>query len=154
MSYTAQQAGGLTDRLFEEDPSQSIRERNWFKVDWNIAAAVFTYRLNSKWRFEMRNFGLIGSRDALGVLGYINRPDPEGLRDLMKDDYLNIGNETRMVHTYEFLGNPSNWLVGMRYYRGLQSESKVTVLPVLMLTLILAIRRILNTVITNSQVRM
>ena len=118
MSYTAQQAGGLTDKLFEEDASQSIRERNWFKIDWNVAAAIFTYRLNSKWRFEMRNFGLIGSRDALGILGYINRPDPEGMRDLMKDKYLNIGNETRMVHTYEFLGNPSNWLVGVRYYRG------------------------------------
>ncbi len=118
LNYTAQQPGGLTDALFEEDPSQSIRERNWFRIDWNVAALTINYRLNAKWRFEMRNFGLIGSRDALGVLGYINRPDPEGMRDLMRDNYLNVGNETRMIHTYNFLGNPSNWLVGVRYYRG------------------------------------
>lgn len=38
MSYLAQQAGGLTDYQFEEDPRQSVRDRNWFKVDWNVLA--------------------------------------------------------------------------------------------------------------------
>ena len=118
MNYTAQQPGGLTDTLFNRDAGQSIRERNWFAVDWNVGAVVLSYRLNSKWRFEMRNFGLIGSRDALGILGYINRPDPLGKRDLIKDEYLNVGNETRMIHTYNFLGNPNNLLLGVRYYRG------------------------------------
>ncbi len=118
LSYTAQQPGGLTDALFEEDAQQSIRARNWFSIDWNVAAAVFTFKPSSKWRFEMRNFGLMGSRDALGILGYINRPDPEGVRDLMRDNYLNIGNETRAMHTYNLNGNPSNLLIGARYYRG------------------------------------
>lgn len=117
-SYLAQQPGGLTDALFEEDPTQSIRNRNWFAIDWNVGAAILTYTFNPKWRAEMRNFGLIGSRDALGVLGYINRPDPETERDLMRDQYLNVGSETRVMHTYHLLGNPNNLLLGMRYYRG------------------------------------
>ena len=118
LAYVAQQPGGLTDTLFNRDPQKSIRERNWFSIDWNVAAATITYKPSAKWRYEMRNFGLIGARGALGILSFINRPDPEGNRDLMKDNYLNVGNETRMIHTYSFRGNPSNWLLGTRYYRG------------------------------------
>lgn len=118
MKYLAHQPGGLTDGMFEQDPSQSIRERNWFNVNWNLMAFVIDYKFNSKWRFEMRNFGLLGSRKALGILGYINRPDLGGNRDLLVDQYQNFGSEVRLIHTYSFLGNPSNLLIGGRYYQG------------------------------------
>jgi len=118
MQYMAHQAGGLTDELFEEDPSQSIRARNWFNVNWNVMALTLNYELNAKWRMELRNFGLIGSRKALGILGYINRPDPGGNRDLFCDTYNNFGSELRVMHTYKLLGNPNNLLMGMRYYQG------------------------------------
>ncbi|MBD81211.1 MAG: iron(III) dicitrate transport protein FecA [Crocinitomicaceae bacterium] len=118
MEYMAHQPGGLTDELFEEDPSQSIRERNWFNVNWNVMAVTLDYKFNAKWRAEMRNFGLIGSRKALGILGYINRPDPGGNRDLLVDTYNNFGSELRLIHTYDLLGNPNNLLVGVRYYQG------------------------------------
>lgn len=32
-SYLAQQPGGLTDQMFRDNPRQSNRERNWFKVN-------------------------------------------------------------------------------------------------------------------------
>lgn len=118
MKYLAHQPGGLTDKLFEEDPSQSIRARNWFRVDWNVMALTLNYNLNAKWRMELRNFGLIGSRKALGILGYINRPDPGGNRDLLADTYNNFGSEFRVMHTYRLLGNPNNLLIGARYYQG------------------------------------
>ncbi|MCB0482035.1 MAG: TonB-dependent receptor [Flavobacteriales bacterium] len=118
MRYLAHQPGGLTDDMFENDPSQSIRDRNWFRVDWNIVALKLNYVFNPKWRMEMRNFGLFSSREALGILGYINRPDPGGDRDLLSDVYRNYGNETRLIYTYQILGNPSNLLLGGRYYRG------------------------------------
>jgi len=38
MNYLSQQAGGLTDEQFLENPQQSTRSRNWFKVNWNIPA--------------------------------------------------------------------------------------------------------------------
>ena len=118
MEYLAHQAGGLTDELFEEDASQSIRDRNWFNVTWNVMALTIHYKLNAKWKMELRNFGLLGSRKSLGVLGYINRTDPSGNRNLLSDKYRNFGSEFRMMHTYKLLGNPNNLLIGARYYQG------------------------------------
>ena len=34
LNYLAQQAGGLTDEMFIDNPVQSNRTRNWFKVNW------------------------------------------------------------------------------------------------------------------------
>ncbi|UTW63235.1 carboxypeptidase-like regulatory domain-containing protein [bacterium SCSIO 12741] len=150
MQYLAQQPGGLTDDMFYDDPSQSVRARNWFRVNWNLMALIVEYRFSHKWRMEMRNFGLIASREALGILGFINRPDPGGPRDLLSDRYRNFGNETRVVHTYKFLGNSSNLLVGMRYYRGIQVENKAWVLMVPMPTSISTTLVIWSTAITPS----
>jgi outer membrane receptor for Fe3+-dicitrate len=40
MDYLAHQPGGLTDAAFAADPHQSIRARNWFKVNWNLGARL------------------------------------------------------------------------------------------------------------------
>ena len=45
MVYEAQQAGGLTDKLFSENPRQSVPNRNWFAVDWKLAAVTATYKI-------------------------------------------------------------------------------------------------------------
>jgi Fe(3+) dicitrate transport protein len=37
MDYLAQLPGGLTDADFAADARQSVRSRNWFKVNWNLA---------------------------------------------------------------------------------------------------------------------
>ncbi|MEM7038841.1 MAG: TonB-dependent receptor, partial [Bacteroidota bacterium] len=65
-----------------------------------------------------RNFGLFASRDALGNLGPINRTDPGGDRDLQAAVFANLGNETRLLHKYNLLGQPSALLLGARYYVG------------------------------------
>ena len=121
MYYEAQQAGGLTDVLFEQDPRQSIRDRNWFSVTWNLASLSLDYRLSSATQLNIRNFGLVGERNALGFLGLINRVDPGEERDLILDKFRNIGNETRLIHRYSIKNNWAALLVGMRYYRGFTS---------------------------------
>jgi Fe(3+) dicitrate transport protein len=118
MSYLAQQPGGLADFEFEQDPSQSKRGRNWFKVDWNLAALTLDYRLTSRTRFNLRNFLLMAERDALGELGPINRPDPLRERDLITGEYQNFGSEARLLHQYSTRGQLSTFLVGARFYRG------------------------------------
>ena len=118
MHYLAHQAGGLTDRKFEENPQQSIRDRNWFQVDWNLFALNFNYRINDRTTFNSRTFSLIAGRDALGFLGSINRVDPMGERDLLKDDFKNFGSEARLLHRYDLLNNSSVFLIGARYYHG------------------------------------
>jgi len=118
MRYLARQPGGLTDAQFEMDPGQSNRERNWFNVNWNLAALTLDYTINNKTLVNSRFFGLIAGRDALGVLSNINLADFGGERDLLKDQFRNWGNETRFIYKYSLLTNPSTLLLGFRYYQG------------------------------------
>ncbi|MDX5347995.1 MAG: TonB-dependent receptor, partial [Hymenobacteraceae bacterium] len=125
MDYTAQQPGGLTDVQFQADPRQSVRERNWFKVNWNLIALTLDYRFTDRTRLNIRNFGLLAERDALGNLGKINRPDNEQLeRLLLMDKFRNIGNETRLLHQYNFRNNLSTFVGGLRYYRGYTDQQQ------------------------------
>jgi Fe(3+) dicitrate transport protein len=118
MSYTAQQPGGLTDLQFEQEPAVSIRDRNWFQVDWNLAAFHFDHEFNSSTKLNSRFFGLHASRKALGFLGQINRIDPLEERDLIWGEFRNFGNETRFLNIYSVNDMPWALLVGARYYQG------------------------------------
>jgi Fe(3+) dicitrate transport protein len=118
MDYLAQQPGGLTDALFNQDPRQSIRARNWFAVRWNLASLSTDIVLGPHTRLNMRNFGLLASRKSLGFLGSINRVDPGAGRDLISGEFRNIGSETRLLHKYQFLGQPSALVAGVRLYAG------------------------------------
>jgi Fe(3+) dicitrate transport protein len=118
MDYLAQQSGGLTDKQFATDPRQSIRSRNWFRVNWNLGAFILDYKISDNLKFNSRFFGLIAGRDAVGNLDYINRTDLGGDRNLYRDKYKNYGNESRLLYTYKIGNTPQNLLVGMRYYSG------------------------------------
>lgn len=119
MKYLAQQPGGLTDEQFDEDPSVSVRARNWFKVNWNLVSLNLDYQFNGHTRLNWRNYTLQGGRDALGILSYINRPDNGGNRDLLSDKYDNYASELRFIHDYRLKYQISTILVGARLYKGL-----------------------------------
>ena len=120
MSYLAQQPGGLTDAQFEEDPSVSVRARNWFQVDWNLVSLNFDYHIQEGTRINWRNYTLQGGREAIGALTYINRPDFGVNRDYMADRYNNRGSELRFIHSYALRGTSENtFLIGARVYKGL-----------------------------------
>jgi Fe(3+) dicitrate transport protein len=134
MSYLAHQPGGLTDKEFYLTPYQSKRERNWFQVDWNLAAFSVLHEFSSNTRVKTQFFGLNASRKALGVLGNISRPDvTSDFRDLITGEFKNVGNETRFLHIYEVGSNPWAFLIGSRVYKGYnrsrQGEADTTNLP-------------------------
>ncbi len=116
--YLAQQPGGLTDALFLDDPSQSIRDRNWFSVSWNLPSLTVNYVRNANLEFSSKFFGLLANRKALGFLGNITRIDPLGEREMLLDNYLNIGNETKVVKRYSFNKNTNILVAGIRYFKG------------------------------------
>jgi Fe(3+) dicitrate transport protein len=118
MEYLEHQPGGLTDAEFAENPQQSVRARNWFKVNWNLGAVLLDYHINSQLTFNTRFFGLDASRDALGILTYINRADDGSDRQLFIDHYHNWGNESRLLYQYKLGELGSTLLVGFRYYNG------------------------------------
>jgi len=118
MNYLEHQPGGLTDAEFAQDPHQSNRARNWFKVKWNLGAASLDYHINKQLTFNSRFFGLMAQRDALGILTFINRADDGSDRQLYIDHYHNWGNESRLLYQYKILNLPATALVGFRYYNG------------------------------------
>jgi len=118
MHYLAQQPGGLTDVLFEENPRQSLRERNWFLVDWNLLALTADYEINSSTKFNLRTFHLHAQRQALGNLSRINVVDFNENRTLIRGQFQNYGAEARLLHRYQLLEQQSVFLIGTRYYQG------------------------------------
>ena len=116
--YLAHQPGGLTDAEFDADPRQSIRARNWFKINWNLGAVLLDDQINDHLKFNSRFFGLIAGRYAIGDLDLINRIDVGADRDLYKDKYTNYGNESRLLYSYKLGNETQNLLVGLRYYQG------------------------------------
>ena len=124
MNYLTQQAGGLTDLQFEQDLRQSIRNRNHFKVDWNMLALHFDYDITRSSTFNIRAFGMKSSRESLGFLGKITQADPLTERTMIQGLFENGGIESRFLQKYHF--NKKNkdrftrgaFLVGMRYYQG------------------------------------
>jgi Fe(3+) dicitrate transport protein len=128
MHYDAQQAGGLTDFQYKLDHQQSVRERNWFRVNWNILAFHYDFQINSSSTFNFRTFGMNSSRYSLGFLGKINQMDPGGNRELIAGDFINGGGEARFLKRYKFgikdVNIKSAFLTGLRYYQGYTSSKQ------------------------------
>jgi len=118
-NYLTQQSGGLTDAIFNQNAKQSFRTRNWFATDWNILALQVNYRHNAFHQMNVRAWGFLGSRDAVGYLGPANRQDDMARnRDLIKDKYRNLGVEARYIWKYYLKNSLSAWLSGVRVYEG------------------------------------
>jgi Fe(3+) dicitrate transport protein len=117
MDYLEHQSGGLNDQMFETDPQQSTKARNWFSVNWNLGAVLIDYAISNNLKFNSRFFGLLAERSALGAINTVN--DPGGPRNYRTDSYNNWGNESRLIYTYNVKNNnPFVLLGGVRYYDG------------------------------------
>ena len=118
LNYLAQQAGGLTDQLFEENPYQSNRSRNWFQVDWLLYNVKFAHKFSDKTNFTFNFFGLNASRDALGYRSNrVNQIDPMNERDLITGDFNNFGFEGRLLSEYKLANKKSIFLIGTKFYK-------------------------------------
>ena len=118
-NYLAQQAGGLTDAMFYENPRQSNRERNWFKVDWNLFALRFKHQFTTDANFSLQLFALDASRKTVGFRpNRIEIPDTQDqVRDLISGDFKNWGAEARFLQSYNLGANKSTFLIGSKYYQ-------------------------------------
>lgn len=116
--YVAQQPGGLTDAMFETDARQSVRSRNWFKVNWDLMAITLTHKFSAATQLNIRNFGLLARRQSLGNLERINVADLNQRRTLIDGKFQNIGSEMRLVHRYKTGKTMHTLLAGIRLYAG------------------------------------
>ncbi|WP_244210949.1 TonB-dependent receptor family protein [Tenacibaculum singaporense] len=118
LKYVAQQAGGLTDAMFVENPFQSNRERNWFQVDWFLYNLKLAHRFSDKTNFTFNFFGLNASRDAVGYrTNRVSDEDPGRERQVIKGDFNNFGFEARLLSDYELFNKKATFLIGSKFYK-------------------------------------
>ena len=124
MVYELQQGGGLTDAQFNDNPRQSLRDRNWFGVPWNVFSLNFDTKIFERLTSNTKFFGLVGERNSVGFTATPNIPDEinpatneYAHRRVDRDFYENFGLENRNLLKYT-LGNIENNLAfGVRLYR-------------------------------------
>lgn len=126
LTYLAQQAGGLSDAQFLEDPTFSNRTRNFFKVDWILLNLKLAHKFSQKTEASLNVFKLNASRKALGfredrttITDDINDP-----RELLVDDFNNWGAEARLLTRYEVFNKPSVFLIGSKYYQSINESQQ------------------------------
>ena len=116
-TYLAQQAGGLNDVMFETDPFQSNRSRNWFNVDWFLYNLKYEHEITSSNIFTVSLFGLHAVRNALGFrVNRVDQIDSFGPRDLIHGEFNNVGAEIRYLNNYNLFGNESIFVIGSKLY--------------------------------------
>ena len=118
LNYLAQQAGGLTDKMFAEDPYQSNRTRNWFEIDWFLYNLKFNHSFNNDSKFSFNFFGLNASRKSVGYrVARVSAVDNFGSRELLIGDFNNFGFESRYVNNYSVFNKEATYLLGVKYYK-------------------------------------
>lgn len=125
LNYLAQQAGGLNDQMFEQDPYQSIRSRNWFALDWFLYQTVFNHSFSEESNLKIQLFGLNAKRKALGFRSNrVSQIDPLEERDLIYGNFSNYGFEARWLSHYNLFGKKVIFLIGNKWYSAQNNSSQ------------------------------
>jgi Fe(3+) dicitrate transport protein len=124
MDYQMQQAGGLTDAQFNDNPRQSLRDRNWFGTPWNVFALNFDTKINDNFSSNTKLFGLVGERNSVGFTATPDMADAVNPstndfanRRVDRDFYKNFGVENRNLYRYKLGKIENNLAFGVRAYR-------------------------------------
>ncbi|MEP7129208.1 MAG: TonB-dependent receptor, partial [Chitinophagales bacterium] len=122
LDYVDQLSGGLNDSMFNEDPYQSNRSRNFFQPNFSIPALRVNWNINENTTISLVSNYILGQRNSVmfiqpptvadtiiaGTLEYAPR-------QVDRDWYYSWSNEARLLHKYSFLKHTSSLSVGMRY---------------------------------------
>ena len=118
LEYLAQQSGGLNDQMFIEDPLQSNRARNWFKVNWMLYNLKLNFNQTENTRHSLSIFGLDATRFALGYRSNrVAQQDPMLERDLIKGDFNNFGLEYKILLHRKIKNLKTANLIGFKFYK-------------------------------------
>ena len=125
LEYLAQQAGGLTDDMFLENPSQSNRSRNWFYVKWFLYNTKISHKISENTNYTLSLFGLQAKRNALGFrTNRVDQIDPLLERDLIIGTFKNFGYEYKLVHKSKIKDIKCISLIGSKLYKSNNSNQQ------------------------------
>ncbi|KAA0991366.1 TonB-dependent receptor family protein [Dyadobacter aurulentus] len=109
--YIYQIPGPLTDAMFEADPRQSTRSRNYFNPDIYIPSIVLDWKISPATQLKFTNSGVYGARNSVMFDAFANVPDTISAitksyrtRQVDIDNFKSFTSELRLLHQYQFAG--------------------------------------------------
>ena len=122
-TYLYQIPGPLNDEMFENNPRQSTRSRNYYSPEIWIPALTLDYQISQKTKLVWTASGVFGQRSSVTFDGFANVPDlidPQtgeyAPRNVDIDNYHTRTSEARLIHEYSIGQKKSNLSVNMRYF--------------------------------------
>ena len=119
--------GGLDDAEFDADPRASFRSRNWIATPWNILSSSAEFKLSPttkitstfSYMFSQRYLVWRNEDGGAGVLDTIDPATNSYIpREVEREAFNNLTNETRLVTSYSLFGNMHTLATGFRLYAG------------------------------------
>lgn len=122
--YVFQLPGQLTDSMFQADPRQSTRSRNYYSPDIYVPSLHLDWKVGEHTRLTWIASAVLGSRNSV----MFDKPadikdaiDPVTLqyaaRQVDIDNYHSYTSEARVLHDYKFLNSRSSLVVGFQVMR-------------------------------------
>lgn len=114
--------GGLTDSLFNANPRQSTRARNWLTSPWNIIASSLHYTFNPNTSLSLQTSFLFSNR-SLVWRNEDGGPEAKDTiqptltyvpREVQREFFTSIINELRFAHTYHLGKQQHTLATGIR----------------------------------------
>ncbi|MBK5188402.1 MAG: TonB-dependent receptor, partial [Gemmatimonadaceae bacterium] len=119
--------GGLDDEQFNENARASFRARNWLASSWNILSLDGEYELSASTRLTS-SLSYMNSQRYLVWRNEDGGPAaPDGIdpgtnafvpRELEREYFTDVTNETRLIHSYSLLGQSHAIATGFRLFAG------------------------------------
>ncbi|HMQ05761.1 MAG TPA: TonB-dependent receptor [Saprospiraceae bacterium] len=122
-TYLYQLPGPLNDAMFNENPRQSSRTRNFYSPDIYVPSLSLDWKIGRNTSLNWVTSGIYGSRNSVLFEGFADREDlidPATLeysrRNVHIDNYHSRTSEVRLLHDYQWLGRQNHLNMGMRYF--------------------------------------
>jgi Fe(3+) dicitrate transport protein len=119
--YRYQIPGPLTDSMFNQNPRQSTRSRNYFSPDIYLPSLTLNWQINSNTQLNFSNSAVLGSRNSIQFVGFADskdKIDPVTLqyksRQIDIDHFNTYASEIRLQHNYALAKIKNTLIAGIR----------------------------------------
>ena len=121
-SYVYKIPGPLTDAMFNADPKQSTRSRNYFNPDIYVPSFIVNWKIGDNTKLKWTNSGVYGSRNSVMIDAFANVADTINPatnqyknRQVDIDKFKSFTSELRLVHKYQLAGLTSFVAGGIQF---------------------------------------
>jgi Fe(3+) dicitrate transport protein len=120
--YLYQIPGPLTDQMFESDPRQSTRSRNYFNPEIYVPSINLDWKLSKRTELVWLTSAVLGNRNSVmfdkpaNIKDEINPVTMQyAPRQVDIDNFNSYTSELRLVHRYSIIGKPGSFVAGFQY---------------------------------------